>query len=322
MACGGGLIGILVLLLPAAVQAASCDSERSRTGLTVAVREGDVAVAAVDAASPAARAGFRPGDVVLQVNDVVPRNCAQWGRAVEDAREDAKAVLVLVLRDGAEVPLALGAGTWVVPPEPADVGTPPASPGVAAAPPVVRPGATTTTAPVRPATPPPPLPPDVPVSVEGVLAGLERLAPPNDPPSDLTVYREAVARVRREIETLAARGAAPAAEVTALRRAVRHYEAAEIAWDAIEGERVEERRSRRLPVAENATVPYFGDSPAATVIDEFAFLDATVAREPTGGPLGIESSGLWRPVWARILLWERGAREVAALRGAAPADAP
>jgi hypothetical protein len=45
------------------------------------------------------------------------------------------------------------------------------------------------------------------------------------------------------------------------------------------------------------------------VIDEFAFLSPTVVREPSPNLLG-ESSGLWRPLEARALLWREGAAEL------------
>jgi hypothetical protein len=86
-----------------------------------------------------------------------------------------------------------------------------------------------------------------------------------------------------------------------------------MAWDAIEGDRAEDRLSRRLPVAENMTVPYFSNSPVAALLDEFDFLNGTIARQPRGGRLA-EASGLWRPVWARLLLWERGAQALDDLR--------
>jgi hypothetical protein len=152
------------------------------------------------------------------------------------------------------------------------------------------------------------------VSVDGVLRDLAALAPPDKPPTNLAAYRDAVLNVRREIESLASRGAAPPEVVNELRSVSRYYEGAEVAWGAIEGDRDLDRRSRRLPVAENQAVPYFSDSPVASLLDEFAFLDATVARQPRGISVA-ESSGLWRPVWARLLLWERGGRALDELRG-------
>jgi hypothetical protein len=145
------------------------------------------------------------------------------------------------------------------------------------------------------------------------MRDLAALAPLDDPPTSLPAYRDAVLQARRAIETLASRGAAPDAVVAELRSVARYYEGAAVAWDAIEGDRAQDRRSRRLPVADNLAVPYFSDSPVASLLDEFDFLDATIARPPRGVSLA-EASGLWRPVWARLLLWERGAQALDALR--------
>jgi PDZ domain len=316
-----GLIAVVCLVAArAAFGADACDEERGATGLGVAVQAGAVAVADVAPESPAARAGFRAGDVVLQANDVVPRTCAQWARAVGAARDGDKALLVLVRRGDAEVPLALGAATWRPPglarapatvpaPGAAPVETRPPAPGALPAPPPPAAPARTT-----PPPPPPPLPSDAVVSVDGVVRDLAALAPLDDPPTSLPAYREAVLHARREIETLASRGAAPADVVTELRSVARYYEGAAVAWGAIEGDREQERRSRRLPVPDNLAVPYFSDSPVASLLDEFSFLEGTIARRPRSISLA-ESSGMWRPVWARLLLWERGAQALEDVRG-------
>jgi len=315
-----GLILLATLVAArAALAADACDEERGATGLGVVVQAGAVAVSDIAPESVAARAGFRAGDVVLQVNDVVPHTCAQWARAVGAARDGDKALLVLVRRGDAEVPLALGAATWRPPglarapasgpaPGAAPGETPPAPPGTAAPPPRVA-------APARtpPPPPPPPLPAETVVSVGGVVRDLAALAPPDDPPRSLPAYREAVLHVRREIETLASRAAAPPDVVAQLKSVARYYEGAEVAWGAIEGDREQERRSRRLPVPDNLAVPYFSDSPVASLLDEFTFLEGTIARQPRGISV-VEASGMWRPVWARLLLWERGAQALDALR--------
>ncbi len=310
------MLAAALAVAPAAWASEACDEGREVTGVAVGIRDGSVAVAALSPASAAVRAGFLAGDLVLQVNDVVPGNCAQWARAVRKARDDGKALLVLVRRGGADVPLVLGASTWSVPALARETPPGPASPpGGGRAP---RPAASPSPAAEPPrsaAVPPPapPLPPETAVSVEGVVGALAALAPLDHPPSDLLTYREATLRVRREIETLAARGSAPDDVVTDLRSVMRYYDGAALAWEAIEGKRVDERRIRRLPQAENQTEPFFSDSPAAALLDEFSFLDGTVARQPRGGRLA-ETSGLWRPVWARLLLWERGAQALDDLR--------
>ncbi len=315
MASHRGLIVVAALLASrAALGADACDEERGVTGLAVAVQAGAVAVTDVALESAAARAGFRAGDVVLQANDVVPRTCSQWTRAVGAARDGDKALLVLVRRGDAEIPLAFGALTW----RPGGIARAPATgPG---APPVEgRPEAPAPPPPVAtpartaPPPPPPPLAADAVVSVDGVVRDLAALAPLDDPPTDLSQYRDAVLHARREIETLASRNAAPADVVGDLRSVARYYEGAAIAWGAIEGNREQERRSRRLPVPDNLAVPYFSDSPVASLLDEFSFLEGTIARQPRGFSIA-ESSGMWRPVWARLLLWERGAQALETLR--------
>ena len=64
-----------------------------------------------------------------------------------------------------------------------------------------------------------------------------------------------------------------------------------------------------MPSSEAAAAPFFADSEAAATIEEFPFLRATVSRDPRPGLVG-ESSGLWRPVEARALLWAHGREEL------------
>jgi hypothetical protein len=98
--------------------------------------------------------------------------------------------------------------------------------------------------------------------------------------------------------------------VTGLRTVLRYYEAAGVAWAAEEALRERDHRPRHIPVPEAATAPYFANSEAAAVIDEFPFLRPLVVREPRPTVLAGESAGLWRPVPARSLLWERGREEL------------
>src|SRR5262249_3240391 len=113
---GHWLIVVAALWASAAHASGACDEGRSATGFSLAVGAGVLAVDGVDPGSPAGRAGLRPGDSILQVNDVVPRACAQFARALTAARDEHKALLLLVRRGDAEVPLALGAATWGAPP--------------------------------------------------------------------------------------------------------------------------------------------------------------------------------------------------------------
>jgi hypothetical protein len=297
MGWAASLIGLLVV--PAAWAAGACDEGRERTGLVVAIRDGAVVVERVEDGSAAAAGGVRTGDVVLQVNGTVARSCAEWGRAVREAREGSKALLLLVARGDGEVPLALGRRTWGEPAPPTEV---------ASAPPET---------PARPAAPeaPPPLPPDVPVSVDSVVTDLAALVARTR--QGLPPYRDAVTGSRRAVETLAARKAAPPETVATLRRVARLHEAAVLAWAAIDAIRERDGIARRLPVSEAATASYFTDSPIVSMFDEFDFLRETIVSEPRGGRF-IESSGEWRPAAARRLAWEHAGEELGRATAALP----
>jgi hypothetical protein len=98
--------------------------------------------------------------------------------------------------------------------------------------------------------------------------------------------------------------------IEGLRTVLRYYDAAEVAWSAEDAAREKERRPRHLPSPEAMPAPFFADSEAAATIDQFPFLRDAVSHDPQPALLG-ESSGVWRPVKARALLWEHGRDELA-----------
>ncbi len=289
----GVILGLGLLAAWTAGAAGPCEEERAATGLVVGNHAGTLAVEAVDAGSPAARAGVQAGDVVAQVNATVPRACADWARTLREARRDHAAVLLLVRRGGAEMPLALAAATWGT----AVAAVPPSSSVAAVSPP-----------------PPPPLPPEVPVALPEVLARLDALAPAEHPPESLDTYAAALRRLHQEVETLAARKTVSDDAAQGLRGVLHLFDGAEVAWRAIDAERDATRRPRHIPLPDEATAPYFADSPAAAALEEFPFLKGTIVREPSAGRL-VESSGLWRPIEARAILWAHGREALARLEG-------
>jgi hypothetical protein len=147
--------------------------------------------------------------------------------------------------------------------------------------------------------------------LDEVIHALEALAPEEPASARIAAYQQQLLRVHRQIESLAAREAAPPRVVAGLRTVVRYYDAAEVAWEADEELRERDKRPRHIPTAEAATAPYFVDTDAEATILEFPFLQSTVAREP--GTRIIALSGLWRPVQARALLWEKGREELGRL---------
>src|SRR5262249_50961094 len=135
--------------------------------------EGGLEVAAVDPSSAAAESGLRTGDTLVQVNAVLLRSCADYARAIRDARDGKKALLVLVRRSEGTLPLALGAATW--------------ERAVATAPPPPPPEAPSVRALV--ATPAPaPVPPEARASLDDLARDLRALAPVDREPGQLADY--------------------------------------------------------------------------------------------------------------------------------------
>jgi hypothetical protein len=291
------LIVLVALAAPGiAVAAGPCEQERGQTGLAVAVDPaGGLAVSAVDPDSAAASSGLAPGDAIVQVNGMLARSCGEYARAVRDARRDRKAVLLLVRRRGTELPLVLGSATWDR-----------AVAAVPSPPPAEAPSVRTLVA----TPPPPPLPPDASVTLEEVVHGLSGLEGAERSSARLATYRRDILLLHRQVETLASRGAAPVSVLGGLRTVLGYYDAAAVAWASDEARREGVRQPRHLASPEAATAPYFEDSDVAAAIEEFPFLRETVARDPAPGLLIGESAGLWRPLQARRLLWERGREEL------------
>jgi len=288
------LVLAAALAARAAWGASPCEEGRAQTGLALAAREGGLEIAAVDAGSAAAESGLHAGDTLVQVNAALPRSCADYARAVRDAREGKKALLLLVRRSTGTVPLALGPATW--------------ERAVATAPPPPPPEAPSVRALV--ATPAPaPVAPEAHASLDELEGELRALAPADRTPGQLADYSHRLLRLHRQVEALAARHVTGAGVVDGLRTVLRYFDAAEVAWAADESLRERERRPRHVPSSEAETAPFFADSEAAATIEEFPFLRSAVSRDPRPGLIG-ESSGLWRPIEARALLWAHGREEL------------
>jgi len=288
------LVLAAALAARAAWGASPCEEGRAQTGLALAAREGGLEIAAVDAGSAAAESGLHAGDTLEQVNAALPRSCADYARAVRDAREGKKALLLLVRRSTGTVPLALGPATW--------------ERAVATAPPPPPPEAPSVRALV--ATPAPaPVAPEAHASLDELEGELRALAPADRTPGQLADYSHRLLRLHRQVEALAARHVTGAGVVDGLRTVLRYFDAAEVAWAADESLRERERRPRHVPSSEAEPAPFFADSEAAATIEEFPFLRDAVSRDPRPGLIG-ESSGLWRPLQARALLWAHGREEL------------
>ena len=317
----GLTLALGVVLARAALAADPCQEGRLLTGVSVSAGPGGVSIASVDDDSPAAGGGLRAGDRLVQANASVLTSCDDWARAVREARRERKALLLLVRREAEEMPLMLAQATWdrvvaVAPPT-----VPPSPPTVPPLPPTATPRAEAPPPSPTPTTlPPPAAAPSVAAIVKEPAAGapsapldellraIAALTPEEASTARIGAYQQQLLRVHRQVESIAARGAVSPEVITGLRTVVRYYDAAEVAWEADEDAREREKRPRHFPSSEGATAPYFADSDAEATILEFPFLRETVAREPGTG--AIEVSGLWRPIQARALLWEKGREQL------------
>jgi hypothetical protein len=313
MARTGWVIGFALVVagMTATAEAAEpCAEGRGRTGMVVRIADEGVVVESVDPGSAAERQGIRPGDRVLQINDVRPTSCRSYSRAVRRAEEDALALLWLVERGGQRIALALD----VAPGAPLIAGAPPPTVPAGAAPAAgeregTAPPPLVATAPTAPPPPPTtstslptaePLPEDVPVSLDGVLAALGGLSVQTR--RGLPVYQEAVGEVARQVATLRVREGASPAVLTGLDQVLRLHEGAVVAWAAVEDLRQRKGIRSRMPLADNAAADFFTDSDVERLLDRYDFLADTVTREPGDG--FIQVAGRWQPVRARTLLWE------------------
>src|SRR5205823_2022871 len=212
------LVLAAALAARAAWGASPCEEGGAQTGLALAAREGGLEIAAVDAGSAAAESGLHAGDTLVQVNAALPRSCADYARAVRDAREGKKALLLLVRRSTGTVPLALGPATW--------------ERAVATAPPPPPPEAPSVRALV--ATPAPaPVAPEAHASLDELEGELRALAPADRTPGQLADYSHRLLRLHRQVEALAARHVTGAGVVDGLRTVLRYFDAAEVARAAL-----------------------------------------------------------------------------------------
>ena len=164
------------------------------------------------------------------------------------------------------------------------------------------------TPPPTPSAPPPPAPPVAPPSVAAIvrepaagapaapvvelLRSIEALVPEEPSTARIGTYQQQLLRVHRQVESIAARGAASPEVITGLRTVVRYYDAAEVAWEADEAVRERDKRPRHIPSSEGTAAPYFADSDAEATIVEFPFLRSTVVREPGTAVVEIRGCGV------------------------------
>lgn len=244
------------------------------------------------------KVGLRPGDVLEQVNSWPIRDCENYGRAVRDARQKQKAVLVLISRNGKRRPIFFEPEIWQRVDERKEEKQAVASlTKVLEAPlPAAERG-------------------DSAAVGEQALAALRTLETLVDAARPLPMYERGLRDTRRRLRALQRQsrddvekrvmaGARVVFGYYETARAIRQYK-----HDYVGTERKDVRRGRAESYA-SASVPFFYDSPVTAWMDRYPFLRPSITDTPT--KLGfdfVEQPGRWNPDHAVTLLWQRARSE-------------
>ena len=287
---------------PAAAADDPCRAGQEYLGLSLApTNQHDgpgLPIAEIAQLTAGSKVGLRPGDVLEQVNSWPIRDCENYGRAVRDARQKQKAVLVLISRNGKRRPIFFEPEIWQRVDERKEEKQAVASlTKVLEAPlPAAERG-------------------DSAAIGEQALAALRTLETLVDAARPLPMYERGLRDTRRRLRALQRQsrddvekrvmaGARVVFGYYETARAIRQYK-----HDYVGTERKDVRRGRAESYA-SASVPFFYDSPVTAWMDRYPFLRPSITDTPT--KLGfdfVEQPGRWNPDHAVTLLWQRARSE-------------
>ncbi len=250
--------------------------------------------------SQGARVGLQEGDLVEQVNSWPTTDCESYRRAVLDAQERQKAVLMLVSRDGQREPIFLEPEIWQRAEEERQQKEAIASIETMLA---------------------APLPPDIKEQTlrvgDQALAILHRLQTAAVPRSPLARYEHRVADAESDLSQLdrSSQTEAEKRVVSGAAVLLGYYVAAaqimEYKHEYIREKRGDLQKGRAHGYVSEG-LPYFLDSPVAEWVGKYSFLREAIKERPqkTGWDF-VERPGLWDPDLAVQLLWNRAKQETA-----------
>jgi membrane-associated protease RseP (regulator of RpoE activity) len=246
--------------------------------------------------SQGARLGLHKGDVIEQVNSWRARDCQSYSRAVQDARGEQKAVLLLVSRKGRRQTLAFEPEVWVKKeqeqkeqeavvtlqsmlstPFPSDLKTKVGNTGEQAV---------------------------------ALLREIEIVAVPTNKPN---TYELGVANVAAQLRALdqASQGEAEKRIVAGAKVIFGYYLAArdirQYKQEYVKEERKDLRKGRAAAF-KSSSMPYFLQSPVPGWVDRYPFLHASVSESPQMDSI-LERPGRWDPDQAVVLLWQKAKEE-------------
>ena len=246
------------------------------------------------------RIGLRAGDIIEQVNSWRTQDCQSYSKAVQDARGERKALLLLITRKDQHQALVFEPEIWPRKDrEPHEQGTVVTLQSI-----VSVPLSSEVKDQVRP-------------TAAQVLTILHEVAALAVLPGDPTAYAQCVADAKTQ---LAARDSASSSkaerQVIAGAKAVLGYYL--VAQEIREYKQTLVTNSakgppqRRDATAAPAGVPYALNSPVAGWLEQYPFLRASVRQSPQKVSF-IERDGRWDPDQAVQLLWEKAKGETETL---------
>jgi hypothetical protein len=266
--------------------------------LSLAARQegGGLVVSEVAPLSLGARIGLLKGDIVEQINSWQARDCQSYSKAVQDARGDNKAVLLLIKRKGKRQTLAFEPEIWVRKEEEKKE-----KEAVASLQTMLE----------------APLPADIKGKTDEtgaqaltVLRELAAVAVLDGKPN---AYEKGVTRATIQLLELdqASQGEAEKRVVAGAKVLLGYYltaqEIRQYKQEFVSESRKDLRKGRAATFV-SSDVPYFLKSPVPGWVDKYSFLRAAVKDSPAMLNF-LEQPGHWDPDQAVTLLWEKAREE-------------
>lgn len=294
------VLGLLVTTPWPREAQSQCDEERELIGLSLEPLSAQgLSVTTLEPLGFAARSGIQVGDVIEQVNNQLLQNCRSYQRAVQEAKKDKKALLLLVNTKKGKQAIAFERAIWQEPEKKA-------AEAVASLKTLLETS----------------LPPAVqsqvhPLGDEAVnaLRELESAVPSPRAlymPGSLRQYEQKLQQTQEQISALrnSAQGEAGQRVLAGVQVILGHYQAAQEIWQykakRIELTKPDLRKGEQAIYS--ASLPYFFDSPVLVWVDRYPFLKPTIVSAPYEKRFG-EEPGEWKPDEALRLLWREAKEE-------------
>lgn len=287
--------------LPWPVRAqSSCEEGREVIGLSVTpFANQELAVSAVEPLSFASRLGIQVGDVIEQANNQLTDGCRSYQQAVKEAREEKKALLLLVHSQGKKRAVVFEKAVWDEPEKKAQQ--------------AIASLRTLLETPL-----PSPMQGQVKLLGDELLRTLRDLESAVSAsnilrmPASLSRYEQKLHQTEEQMAALQrlVQGEAEKRVMAGAQVILDYYRTAQEIWQykakRLAQTRLDLRKGEQA--VHNSPLPYFFDSPVLVWVDRYPFLKTSIATAPHQERFG-EQPGEWKPDEAILLLWQAAREE-------------